>query len=70
MGETPCQDIAALPGTHPNSVAESLDRGLRLELNHPPFKSRLDRLDAAMSERGCQKNKGGSVRVAPFEYHV
>jgi hypothetical protein len=28
-----------------------LNRGLRLELNDPEFKARLDHLDAAISER-------------------
>jgi hypothetical protein len=40
-----------LLGTHPNSVAKWLDRGLRLERNDPEFKSRFDHLDAAISER-------------------
>ena len=43
--------IAALPGKHPNSVAKWLDRGLRLGRNDPDFKSRLHRLDTAISER-------------------
>jgi len=51
MGETSCRDIAALLGTHPNSVAKWLDRGLRRERSDPEFKSRLDRLDTAIWER-------------------
>jgi hypothetical protein len=51
MGEISCRGIAALLGKHPNSVAKWLNRGLLLERNDPEFKSRLDHLDAAISER-------------------
>jgi len=40
-----------LLGTHPNSVAKWLDRGLRSERNDPEFEARLDHLDTAISER-------------------
>jgi hypothetical protein len=51
MGEISCRGIAALLGKHPNSVAKWLNRGLLLERNDPEFKSRLDHLDAAISQR-------------------
>jgi len=51
MGEISCRDIAALLGEHPNSVVKWLDRSLRRGRSDPEFKSRLDRLDAAISER-------------------
>jgi len=51
MGEISCRDIAAPLGKHRNSVAKWLDRGLRRERSDPEFKYRLDRLDAAISER-------------------
>ncbi len=51
MGEISCRCIAALLGTHPDSVAKWLDRGLRLERDDTEFKARVDHLDAAISER-------------------
>ena len=51
MGGISCRGIAALLGKHPNSVAKWLNRGLRFEHNDPEFKSRLDHLEAAISER-------------------
>jgi REP element-mobilizing transposase RayT len=42
-------DVATLLRKHPNSVTKWLNRGLRLERDHPAFKRRLDQLDAAIS---------------------
>ena len=48
----PVCDFAALLCQHPNSVANWLNRELRLEHDDPEFKKRLDQLDAAISRRG------------------
>jgi len=44
-------DIAKLLDKHPSSVTKWLNRGLRLERDESDFKNRLDRLDAAVSNR-------------------
>ena len=44
-------DVAALLGKHPNSITKWLNRGLRLEREHPGFRQRVDTLDEVASRR-------------------